>query len=157
MTHDQIEALALADRIALLNRGVIEQEGAPVELYREPATLFAAEFLGNNNLLEGTLVENADGRAVIEVMGVRLQGLARTAAAIGQKATGVIRLERVILGGGLPRSNRIPMTLKAQMSVGERWELFFAKDELTVRTYAMAPVKYEFYYVEFPPDALWIF
>ncbi len=157
VTHDQIEALALADRIALLNRGVIEQEGAPVELYREPATLFAAEFLGNNNLLEGTLVENADGRAVIEVMGVRLQGLARTAAAIGQKATGVIRLEKVILGGGLPRSNRIPMTLKAQMYVGERWELFFAKDELTVRTYAMAPVKYEFYYVEFPPDALWIF
>jgi iron(III) transport system ATP-binding protein len=69
VTHDQIEAMAIADRIALLNRGLIEQEGSPIDLYREPSTLFAAEFMGNNNRLEGTLVENADKRAVIEAMG----------------------------------------------------------------------------------------
>ena len=157
VTHDQIEAMAIADRIALLNRGLIEQEGSPIELYREPSTLFAAEFMGNNNRLEGTLVENADKHAVIEVMGVRLEGLARTTAAPGEKATGVIRLEKVILGGGLPRANRVLMSLKAQMYIGERWELLFAKDELTVRAYVTAPVKHELYYVEFPADALWIF
>jgi iron(III) transport system ATP-binding protein len=157
VTHDQIEAMAMADRIILLNRGVIEQEGSPIDLYREPATLFAAEFMGNNNRLEGTLVENADKRAVIEVMGVRLEGLARTTAAPGDKATGVIRLERVILGGGLPRPNQVLMTLKAQMYIGERWELLFAKDQLTVRAYVTAPVKHELYYVEFPADAMWIF
>ncbi len=53
VTHDQIEAMAIADRITLLNGGVIEQEGTPTELYREPATLFAAEFMGNNNRLRG--------------------------------------------------------------------------------------------------------
>jgi iron(III) transport system ATP-binding protein len=156
VTHDQIEAMAIADRITLLNGGRIEQQGSPIELYTEPSTLFAAEFMGSNNRLEGILVENADKRAVIEIMGVRLEGLARTTAAIGDKATGVIRLEKVMLGGG-PGANRIPMTLKTQMYIGERWELVFVKDELTVRTYMTAPLKHEFYHVEFPAHALWIF
>jgi iron(III) transport system ATP-binding protein len=154
--HDQIEAMAIADRIVLLNDGCIEQQGSPVELYTEPATLFAAEFMGSNNRLEGTLVENAGDRAVIEVMGVRLEGLARTQASIGEKATGVIRLEKLRLGGG-PGPNRMLMAIKAQMYIGERWELLFTKDELAVRSYVSAPLKHELYHVEFPPHALWIF
>jgi len=156
VTHDQVEAMAMADRIVLLNDGRIEQQGSPVELYAQPATLFAAQFMGNNNRLEGSLVERADKRAVIDVMGVRLEGVASTTAAIGDKATGIIRLEKVTLGGG-PGANRILMSLKAQMFVGERWELLFAKDALTVRTYVSAPLKHELYHVEFPPHALWIF
>jgi len=156
VTHDQVEAMAMADRIVLLNGGRVEQQGLPVELYAQPATLFAAQFMGNNNRLEGSLVERADKRAVIDVMGVRLEGVASTTAAIGDKATGIIRLEKVTLGGG-PGANRILMSLKAQMFVGERWELLFAKDALTVRTYVSAPLKHELYHVEFPPHALWIF
>jgi iron(III) transport system ATP-binding protein len=156
VTHDQIEAMAMADRITLLNAGIIEQEGTPSELYKAPATLFAAEFMGSNNRLEGTLVENAGTRAVMEVAGTRLEGVARTPAGIGDRATGVIRLERVLLGGG-PGPNRLLMTLKAQMFVGERWELLFVKDALTVRTYVTAPLRHELYHVEFPPTALWIF
>src|SRR5262249_48627400 len=51
VTHDQVEAMAIADRITLLNGGVIEQEGKPHELYNAPKTLFAAEFMGSNNRL----------------------------------------------------------------------------------------------------------
>ncbi len=156
VTHDRIEAMALADRITLLYGGLIEQEGMPTELYREPATLFAAEFMGNNNRLQGTLLEIADKRAAIEVMGARLEGVARSKAAVGEKATGIIRLEKVMLGGG-PGSNRILMTLKTQMYVGERWELLFAKDDLTVRAYTATPLRHEVYHVEFPPQSLWIF
>ncbi len=156
VTHDQIEAMAIADRITLLNAGVIEQEGTPTELYQEPATLFAAEFMGNNNRLEGTLVERAGARAVIEVMGERLEGRARGDGAAGMKATGVIRLEKVMLGGG-PGANRMRMTLKTQMYIGERWELVLAKDAVSVRAYTSAPLKHETYHVEFPPAALWIF
>ncbi len=156
VTHDQIEAMAIADRITLLNAGVIEQEGTPTELYQEPATLFAAEFMGNNNRLEGTLVERAGARAVIEVMGERLEGRARGGGAVGTKTTGVIRLEKVMLGGG-PGPNRIRMTLKTQMYIGERWELVLAKDAVSVRAYTSAPLKHETYHVEFPPAALWIF
>jgi iron(III) transport system ATP-binding protein len=156
VTHDQIEAMAIADRITLLNAGAVEQEGTPTELYQQPATLFAAEFMGNNNRLDGTLVEKADKRAVIEVMGAKLEGVARTGAAVGEKGSGVIRLEKVLLGGGAG-PNRVFMALKAQMYIGERWELVFVKDDVSVRAYTSAPLKHEFYHVEFPPSALWIF
>ena len=63
VTHDQVEAMAIADRIILLDAGVVAQEGAPTALYNEPATLFAAEFMGSNNRLDGTLVENSGGQA----------------------------------------------------------------------------------------------
>jgi iron(III) transport system ATP-binding protein len=156
VTHDQIEAMAIADRITLLNAGSVEQEGAPTELYQQPATLFAAEFMGNNNRLDGTLIEKADNCAVIEVMGARLEGVARTAAAVGAKASGVIRLEKVRLGGGAG-PNHVLMALKAQMYIGERWEMVFVKDDVSVRAYTSGPLKHEFYHVEFPPSALWIF
>jgi iron(III) transport system ATP-binding protein len=148
--------MAIADRITLLNGGLIEQEGSPTDLYTAPATLFAAEFMGNNNRLEGKLVERAGERAVIETMGARLEGVARTGAGIGDKATGVIRLEKVQLGGG-PGPNRVSMALKTQMFIGERWELVFVKDAVSVRAYTSSALKHEFYHIEFPPAAMWIF
>jgi len=95
VTHDQVEAMAIADKIVLLDTGLIAQEGPPTALYNEPAKLFSAEFMGSNNRLEGKLVENSGGRATIEVMGERLTGLSCTKAAVGEKATGVIRIERI--------------------------------------------------------------
>ena len=156
VTHDQVEAMAIADGIALLNGGLVEQEGSPIDLFREPASVFVAEFMGNNNRLEGTLVENIDSRAVIEVMGMRLEGVARSPAAKGSKATALIRPDKVTLGGG-PGANRILMAIKAQMYLGERWEVLFAKDELMLRAYVTAPLKHELYHVELPAHALWIF
>src|SRR5438034_6367271 len=55
VTHDQSESLAMSDRILLLNNGVIEQEGTPETMYAHPHTLFAAEFMGSNNRIEGKL------------------------------------------------------------------------------------------------------
>lgn len=52
VTHDQEEALSMADRIVVMNHGVIEQVGTPLEIYREPATLFVADFIGETNQLE---------------------------------------------------------------------------------------------------------
>jgi ABC-type Fe3+/spermidine/putrescine transport system ATPase subunit len=53
VTHDQEEAMALADRIAILNEGRIEQIGTPEQIYRQPASLFAADFIGESNILHG--------------------------------------------------------------------------------------------------------
>lgn len=55
VTHDQSEAMALADRIVILNDGKIEQAGSPKEVYQKPSTRFVAEFIGNNNLLNVTV------------------------------------------------------------------------------------------------------
>ncbi len=156
VTHDQVEAMAIADRIVLLDAGLIAQEGPPTALYNEPSKLFSAEFMGSNNRLEGKLVENSGGKATIEVMGERLIGLSRTKAAAGEKATGVIRIERVHCASS-PGPNRVKMELKAPMYLGERWELVFARDNVTVRAYATAPLEPGDHYVEFPTEALWVF
>jgi iron(III) transport system ATP-binding protein len=61
VTHDQAEALAMSDRILLLNNGVIEQEGTPQEMYSNPRTLFTADFMGSNNRLKGRVAQVLEG------------------------------------------------------------------------------------------------
>lgn len=57
VTHDQEEALAMADRIVVMNHGVIEQVGSPTEIYREPANLFVADFIGEMNQINSTVTQ----------------------------------------------------------------------------------------------------
>ena len=63
VTHDQEEALTMADRIVVMNQGVIEQVGTPTEIYREPDTLFVADFIGAMNQISGQV--NGDNSVVI--------------------------------------------------------------------------------------------
>jgi ABC-type Fe3+/spermidine/putrescine transport system ATPase subunit len=74
VTHDQEEAMALADRIAILNEGRIEQIGTPEQIYRHPASLFAADFIGESNILHGT----SDGTNFVLESGARLPISAQT-------------------------------------------------------------------------------
>ncbi len=120
VTHDQVEAMAIADHIVLLDAGTIAQVGRPTALYNEPATLFTAEFMGSNNRLDGTLVEMSGGRATMQVFGERITGMARAKSAAGAKAVGIIRLERVRCASA-PGANRLKMQLKTPMYRGERW------------------------------------
>jgi len=156
VTHDQVEAMAIADRIVLLDAGIIAQEGPPTALYNEPVTLFSAEFMGSNNRLEGKLLESSGGRATIELFGERLIGASRIRGSAGAKATGIIRIERVRCASG-PGPNRVKMQLKTSMYLGERWELVFARDTLTIRAYASAPLEPGEHFIEFPAEALWLF
>jgi spermidine/putrescine transport system ATP-binding protein len=69
VTHDQEEALALSDRIAVMNGGHVEQLGTPEELYDRPQTRFVADFIGTTNLLTGTVVTVSGADAVVELAG----------------------------------------------------------------------------------------
>jgi iron(III) transport system ATP-binding protein len=71
VTHDQSEALALSDRIAVLNEGRIIQIGSPHDIYFRPANPFVARFVGATNLLTGRLVGSANGRGQVEVLSGR--------------------------------------------------------------------------------------
>jgi len=62
VTHDQDEAMVMSDYIYLLNSGVIEQEGTPIELYSKPRTIFAAEFIGDYNIIDGNFLSNITGK-----------------------------------------------------------------------------------------------
>ncbi len=82
VTHDQEEALSVADRVAVLDQGVIQQVGTPVELYDTPANRFIATFVGTINLLRGSL-ETADGNTVFRSEALGTLALAGGAASAG--------------------------------------------------------------------------
>ena len=67
VTHDQKEALTMSDRIMVMNRGHIEQIGSPMDLYEDPATAFVADFIGQANLIPGTLVDSQDGYGQVQI------------------------------------------------------------------------------------------
>src|SRR5262245_37207125 len=71
VTHDQSEALALSDRIAVIDQGRIRQIGSPQEIYFRPANPFVARFVGATNLITGRLLDAANGKASVEVDGGR--------------------------------------------------------------------------------------
>ena len=96
VTHDQTEALAISDRVAVVNGGRVEQVATPETVYREPATRFVAEFVGDNNVLDGTVVSTdpprvdvgdgpgtataGNGETVLPVAAVPAEGRAVTAS-----------------------------------------------------------------------------
>ena len=120
VTHDQSEAMAISDRILLLNNGKIEQQGTPQEMYGSPNTLFTAEFMGSNNRLSGKVAELRDGQARIEGAGWALWGKAAPGLTAGQDATAVIRVEQVRLAND-PDGNHLELPLVTSMYLGDRW------------------------------------
>jgi spermidine/putrescine transport system ATP-binding protein len=72
VTHDQEEAMTMADTIAVMNEGEIEQVGTPGELYDSPATAFVANFLGQSNLIPGTVVSTDGDTVLLDVHGIRV-------------------------------------------------------------------------------------
>jgi spermidine/putrescine transport system ATP-binding protein len=100
VTHDQEEAMTMADTIAVMNAGRIEQLGSPVELYESPASAYVANFLGQSNLLAGTVVDRSGGTVVVEAAGARLTLSAqrcRTGPPAGRRVLVGVRPEKVHL------------------------------------------------------------
>ena len=101
VTHDQEEAMTMADTIAVMNRGVIEQMGAPAELYDNPQTTFVANFLGQSNLIEGT-VRGREGDSVNVDMQGTLASIpaerSHVSGTDGEKGWVGIRPEKVLIG-----------------------------------------------------------
>jgi ABC-type Fe3+/spermidine/putrescine transport system ATPase subunit len=94
VTHDQSEAFAVSDRLVLMNAGRIEQQGAPAEVYRHPATIFAAQFLGLNNLVAGRVRAVEAGSVLLDTaIGQLRSASADLALHPGDSVTAVIRPE----------------------------------------------------------------
>ena len=105
VTHDQEEALVMSDRIAVMRAGQIVQVGTSVELYERPVDTFIARFVGESNLLGGTVASLAAGRATLAVerLPVPLEGRAAEGLRAGAPASALLRPETVrAQAGGLP-------------------------------------------------------
>ena len=156
VTHDQGEAMAMSDRILLLNNGVIEQQGTPQEMYNAPQTLFTADFMGSNNRLAGKVDAIAGEHARLSGDGWVLWGRARPSAASGQDATGMIRLERVRLTQG-PGDNCVQPELATSMFLGDKWEHIFHLGPTMLRAHGTKALERGKHWVELPRDDLWVF
>ncbi|HUU43069.1 MAG TPA: ABC transporter ATP-binding protein, partial [Planctomycetota bacterium] len=96
VTHDQKEALSMADRVALMRDGRVVQVGTPEEVYVAPATLFAAQFIGNCNIVRGTVRRLADGKAFVETSAGTLSGKVGDAS-LGEGAPAVLTVRPELL------------------------------------------------------------
>ncbi len=124
VTHDQEEALAIADRVAVMQAGRLEQLSSPQELYHRPQTEFVARFIGRGNLLPGTVVQSEPDQLI-----VRLEGATRTLVQVstgdatsalppvGAAVRLLLRPERISLGDD--RANRLECQVESLEFLGE--------------------------------------
>jgi spermidine/putrescine transport system ATP-binding protein len=161
VTHDQEEGLVMSDRIAVMNRGRVEQVGAPEALYDRPRTRFVADFLAVRNLLQATVVSVSSGRAALRTPG----GVAFEASDDGGYRAGTkvwigVRPERMrMIEGGAAGDNRVTGTLEDEIYLGDRtdWHVRVGEETITVSESAAAARvrrRGEAVTVFFPPDAV---
>jgi iron(III) transport system ATP-binding protein len=158
VTHDQAEAMAISDRILLLNNGKIEQQGTPQSMYESPDTLFTAEFMGSNNRLPARVVARNGGAARVQVEGMALNATARGGGPSDPDvdASALIRVEEVRIGRN-PVDNGIQLPLSTCMYLGDRWECLFKHGNASVRAYSKHRIDPGNYWLEMPAEKLWVF
>jgi spermidine/putrescine transport system ATP-binding protein len=120
VTHDQEEAMAMADRIAVMHEGRIDQLGAPGEIYDAPATPFVADFIGDMNHLEGMLEREAD--ALVASVGAARFGIGRVVreAEVGERVRLGVRPEEVHAN---TRGEGAPATCQTAMVLGHHLQI----------------------------------
>jgi putative spermidine/putrescine transport system ATP-binding protein len=124
VTHDQREALIMSDRIAVMKEGRLEQLGTPTDLYDRPATRFVATFIGESNLLEGTVTAIGADRITVNIGDIAVSAITSSGHEIGARATLAIRPEKVVIRepGVTPPAedlNVLPAQIRDVTFVGE--------------------------------------
>ena len=154
VTHDQAEAMAISDRILLLNNGKIEQQGTPQSMYETPDTLFTAEFMGSNNRLPAKVVQRDGAQVRLDINGATLQATARGAG--GAEPSTIIRVEEVKISA-TPADNAIELPLLTCMYLGDRWECLFTQGDTSLRAYSKFKLAPGSYWLQMPREKLWVF
>ncbi|GAB1580953.1 ABC transporter ATP-binding protein [Phyllobacterium phragmitis] len=124
VTHDQEEAMTMADRIAVMDRGHIMQVATPAEVYEAPASKFVADFIGNVNLLDGTVEKIANGEAEITAaaQGLTIRAETGKALAPGQQVWFAVRPEKIRI------SREKPQEASFNAVEGELWDIAYFGD-----------------------------
>ena len=128
VTHDQVEAISMADRMAIMKDGVFVQVGTPREIYQSPADPFVASFVGETNFISGKIQEIVDGKATIETpVGVLHTESVHHKFTPGQEVSCSIRPETIHLNGN-STSNQLTAKVRAVTYLGrvEEYELRIA-------------------------------
>jgi iron(III) transport system ATP-binding protein len=158
VTHDQTDALAAADNILLLKDGRIVQEGSPREIYSNPKSFYAADFLGANNIARGKLGTLSGTRATVTGAGWSLDGVVKDSSGLAAQgdAQVVIRVEQISVSD-TPGPNRLQMQLDDSLFLGDRWEYRIHKGDFAVKAHGSKPLPPGNVWCEFPPESVWVF
>lgn len=126
VTHDQEEAMVMSDRICLMSNARVEQIGTPEDLYFRPETVFAADFLGESNLVNGTVRGVTDSATAVEIDGAGVtMALPNPDLQVGEKVKLMTRPEAVdVLNDGEARPNEVSGTLREIIVGGGATKLF---------------------------------
>jgi len=122
VTHDQGEALALSDRVAVMNGGRIEQVGDPADVYEFPRSRFVADFIGTCNLLDGTISDHDRGLLRLQVPTAGTVAVAWQGASTPGPATLAVRPEKVRIDAAIaadPDENRLEGIVREQLYLGD--------------------------------------
>jgi spermidine/putrescine transport system ATP-binding protein len=138
ITHDQGEALAMSDRIAVMSRGRFEQIGAPRELYDAPASPFIAGFLGEQNSFRGRVQSVSGGMALLETPVGLLSGRTRPGVTAGMMADLIVRPEHIKVGGSINGCNTLRGQLKETVLEGATETLLFDVAGMTVTVHQIS-------------------
>jgi iron(III) transport system ATP-binding protein len=142
VTHDQKEALSIADRMAVLNKGRIEEVGRPQDLYVRPGNLFVANFMGETNLLPGTVRAVQNGTVEVETaVGRVLSAAAPKELRGGETVTVSLRPETIRVGQGVAadRPNVFDGILHDTIYLGEVAQHQVSLGETTLKAFEMNP------------------
>ncbi|MFJ7565447.1 ABC transporter ATP-binding protein [Herminiimonas sp. NPDC097707] len=162
VTHDQAEAMAISDRILLLNNGKIEQQGTPQSMYETPNTLFTAEFMGSNNRLPAKILQREGEHAVLQIGGGKVKATLRGQSSDANDATAIIRVEQINISD-TSIDNAIKLPLSTCMYLGDRWECVFRNaaengtDDTVLRAYAKQRLVPGEYWLQLPQNSLWAY
>jgi ABC-type Fe3+/spermidine/putrescine transport system ATPase subunit len=128
VTHDQDEAFEMSDRVILLNRGHIEQIGSPEDLYDRPLSRFAAEFIGETNLIEGRVAEVNGVSVAVEIAGgIRFPApMPMSRPGFGDGVYLMVRPERIEVSPGKPSAGAIEATIVKRVFSGDMIALTLA-------------------------------
>lgn len=146
VTHDQKEALSIADKVAVFSRGRIEQIGSAVELYRRPKTKFVAQFIGDTNILDGVVSQIGSGEAVVRTKIGNFRGIIASKSADirpGKKVHLSIRPECLQLKDFPVDENCIGGTIGNTTYFGEVAHYDFEKNGVAIRISELNPSNFE--------------
>jgi ABC-type Fe3+/spermidine/putrescine transport system ATPase subunit len=174
VTHDQVEALSLSDRIAIMNAGRVEQVGSPQEVYTSPATPFAQSFLGKILTVDGRVTRLEGGEAKVLLTGMEqaplslpahgdgnIPGRARETGPLkaGSEVVVAVRPEQILVSIAPPAngSNVVPARIHSTLFIGDRCE--YVVELGTVTRVITLPSNQRFatgdrVYLEFPREAM---
>ena len=97
VTHDQSEAMALSDKIIVMEKGLVSQMGTPQEIYYHPKNKFVADFIGDANFLEGKMVRHEGDTGIVDINGVKVKVADAANVSDGADTTVVLRPESTML------------------------------------------------------------